>query len=97
MYVERQGPKAMISAHTLIPNAPQVFETEVPETFDGTIEIKAISVVRPVHALPAVWSAKANRRLYRSCGARVNKIVEELGGEKTTIVKYSGRSCQFYQ
>ncbi len=71
----------------------RLFETEVPEIFDGTIEIKSISRQAGSRTKIAVWSADAEIDAIGSCigpkGARVNKIVEELAGEKIDIVKYS--------
>lgn len=71
----------------------RLFETEVPEIFDGTIEIKAISRQAGSRTKIAVWSANPEIDAVGSCigpkGARVNKIVDELAGEKIDIVKYS--------
>ena len=66
---------------------------EVPEIFDGTIEIKAVSRQAGVKSKLAVYSENADIDAVGACigqrGARVNKIVEELSGEKIEIVKYS--------
>ena len=71
----------------------RLFETEVPEIFDGTIEIKSVSRQAGSRTKIAVWSANSEIDAVGSCigpkGARVNKIVEELAGEKIDIVKYS--------
>lgn len=71
----------------------RLFETEVPEIFDGTIEIKAISRQAGSRTKIAVWSENSEIDAVGACigprGARVNKIVEELAGEKIDIVKYS--------
>jgi len=71
----------------------RLFETEVPEIFDGTIEIKSISRQAGARTKMAVWSANEEIDAIGACigqrGARVNKIVEELAGEKIDIVKYS--------
>ncbi len=71
----------------------RLFEAEVPEIFDGTIEIKAISRQAGSRTKMAVWSENSEIDAVGACigprGARVNKIVEELAGEKIDIVKYS--------
>ena len=71
----------------------RLFESEVPEIFDGTIEIKAVSRQAGSRTKIAVWSANPEIDAVGSCigpkGVRVNKIVEELAGEKIDIVKYS--------
>ena len=71
----------------------RLFETEVPEIFDGTIEIKAVSRQAGSRTKIAVWSQNPDIDPVGACigprGARVNQIVEELAGEKIDIVKYS--------
>lgn len=93
-----KGPKAMIS-RTHPGLVTRLFETEVPEIFDGTIEIKAISRQAGSRTKLAVWSANDEVDAIGACigqrGARVNKIVEELGGEKIDIVKYSDDPVAF--
>ncbi|MBQ7726040.1 MAG: transcription termination/antitermination protein NusA, partial [Clostridia bacterium] len=71
----------------------------VPEIFDGTIEIKAISRQAGSRTKIVVWSANTELDPVGACigpkGARVNKIVEELAGEKIDIVRYSDDPCAF--
>ena len=87
-----KGPKAIIS-RTHPGLVKRLFEMEVPEIFDGTIEIKAVSRQAGVKSKLAVYSENADIDAVGACigqrGARVNKIVEELSGEKIEIVKYS--------
>ncbi len=77
----------------------RLFETEVPEIFDGTIEIKAVSRQAGSRTKIAVWCADPEIDAVGACigpkGARVNTIVEELAGEKIDIVKYSEDPVQF--
>lgn len=77
----------------------RLFETEVPEIFDGTIEIKSISRQAGSRTKIAVWSPDPEIDAVGSCigpkGIRVNKIVEELAGEKIDIVKYSENPVEF--
>ncbi len=89
---EKGGPRIMISRTH--PNlVKRLFEMEVPEIFDGTIVVKSISRQAGSRTKMAVWSENPDIDAVGSCigprGARVNKIVEELGGEKIDIVKYS--------
>ena len=93
-----KGPKIMISrTHSGL--VRRLFETEVPEIFDGTIEIKAISRQAGSRTKIAVYSANEEIDPVGACigqrGARVNTIVEELGGEKIDIIKYSDDPATF--
>ena len=63
----------------------RLFETEVPEIFDGVVEIKSVSREAGSRTKMAVYSNDKTIDAVGSCigakGARVNTIVEELGGE----------------
>ena len=87
-----RGPRVMLS-RTHPGLVKRLFETEVPEIFDGTIEIKSVARQAGSRTKIAVWSANSEIDAVGACigpkGARVNKIVEELAGEKIDIVKYS--------
>ena len=93
-----RGPRIMLS-RTHPGLVKRLFETEVPEIFDGTIEIKSISRQAGSRTKMAVWSADSEIDAVGACigprGARVNKIVEELAGEKIDIVKYSEDPVEF--
>ena len=71
----------------------RLFETEVPEIFDGTVIIKSVSREAGSRTKIAVWSNDENVDPVGACigprGSRVTKIVDELGGEKIDIIKYS--------
>ena len=86
------GPQVLIS-RTHPGLVKRLFELEVPEIFDGTVEIKSIAREAGSRTKMAVWSNEAEVDPIGSCvgprGARVATIVEELGGEKIDIVKYS--------
>ena len=77
----------------------RLFEQEVPEIFDGTIEIKAITREAGSRTKMAVWSKDPNVDAVGSCigqrGARVARILEEIGNEKIDIVKYSEEPEEF--
>lgn len=93
-----KGPKAMIS-RTHPGLVKRLFEMEVPEIFDGTIEIKAISREAGSRTKIAVYSKDENVDAVGSCigqrGARISSILDELSGEKIDIVKYSDNPEEF--
>ena len=97
METER-GPRMMIS-RTHPGLVKRMFEVEVPEIFDGTVEIKAISREAGARTKMAVWSNDENVDPVGACigprGQRVANIVEELGGEKIDIVRWSEDPAQF--
>ena len=97
METER-GPRMMIS-RTHPGLVERMFEMEVPEIFDGTVEIKAISREAGARTKMAVWSKDENVDPVGACigprGQRVANIVEELGGEKIDIVRWSEDPAQF--
>lgn len=87
-----KGPHAIIS-RTHPGLVKRLFEQEVPEIFDGIVEIKSISREAGSRTKMAVSSTDPDIDAIGACigskGARVNKIVEELGGEKIDIIEYS--------
>ena len=87
-----RGPQVLIS-RTHPGLVKRLFELEVPEIYDGTVEIKSIAREAGSRTKMAVWSADPNVDPIGSCvgpkGGRVASIVNELGGEKIDIVKYS--------
>ncbi len=86
------GPQVMIS-RTHPGLVKRLFELEVPEIFDGTVEIKSIAREAGSRTKMTVASNDADVEPIGACvgpkGARVSAIVEELGGEKIDIIKYS--------
>lgn len=93
-----KGPRAMIS-RTHPDLVKRLFETEVPEIYDGTVEIKAVSREAGSRTKLAVVSHNPDVDAVGACigtrGARVSSIVNELGGEKIDIVEYSDDPAQF--
>ena len=87
-----KGPQIMIS-RTHPGLVRRLFELEVPEIHDGTVEVKSISREAGSRTKIAVWSTDANVDPIGACvgpkGARVGSIVNELKGEKIDIIKYS--------
>jgi N utilization substance protein A len=90
--VTDRGPRVTIS-RTHPGLVKRMFELEVPEIYDGTVEIKAIAREAGARTKMAVSSKDANVDPVGACigahGARVEKIVEELGGEKIDIIKWN--------
>ena len=93
-----KGPKAIIS-RTHPDLVKRMFETEVPEIYDGTVEIKAVSREAGSRTKLAVMSNDPAVDAVGACigarGSRVSEIVDELGGEKIDIVEYSEEPKQF--
>ena len=87
-----KGPHAIIS-RTHPGFVRRMFEQEVPEIFDGIVEIKSVSREAGSRTKMAVLSNNPDVDAIGACigpkGARVNNIVEELGGEKIDIIEYS--------
>ncbi len=87
-----RGPQVMIS-RTHPGLVKRLFELEVPEIDDGTVEIRSIAREAGSRTKMAVWSNDPNVDAIGSCvgpkGSRVSEIVSELGGEKIDIVNYS--------
>lgn len=77
----------------------RMFESEVPEIFDGVVEIKAVAREAGSRTKMAVLSHDENVDAVGACigqrGVRVVNIVEELGGEKIDIVEYSDDPATF--
>ncbi|MEG1028007.1 MAG: transcription termination factor NusA, partial [Oscillospiraceae bacterium] len=77
----------------------RLFETEVPEIYDGTVEIKSVSREPGSRSKIAVLSKDENVDAIGACigqkYSRVSNIVKELNGEKIDIVKYSDNPAEF--
>ncbi|MBE6876993.1 MAG: transcription termination/antitermination protein NusA [Ruminococcus sp.] len=77
----------------------RLFELEVPEIYDGTVEVKAISREAGSRSKIAVVSHDPNVDAIGSCiGAkhsRISAIVKELNGEKIDIIPYSENPAEF--
>lgn len=93
-----RGPRVMISrTHSGL--VKRLFEQEVPEIYDGIVTIHSVSREAGARTKMAVSSNDENVDAQGACigqrGARVNKIVEVLGGEKIDVVKYSEDPAEF--
>lgn len=93
-----RGPQILIS-RTHPGLIKRLFELEVPEIYDGTVEVKSIAREAGSRTKMAVWSADENVDPIGACvgpkGQRVAAIVDELRGEKIDIIKWSEDPAQF--
>lgn len=91
-------PKALIS-RTHPDLVRRLFESEVPEIFDGVVEIKFITREAGSRTKIAVYSKDENVDAVGACigqrGQRVSAIVEALSGEKIDIIEYSEDPVKF--
>ena len=87
-----RGPQVLIS-RTHPGLVKRLFGLEVPEIADGTVEIMSVAREAGSRTKMAVWSTAPDVDPIGACvgprGGRVASIVDELGGEKIDIVKYS--------
>ena len=93
-----RGPQVLIS-RTHPGLVKRLFELEVPEIFDGTVEVKSIAREAGSRTKMAVWSNEENVDPIGACvgpkGQRVAGIVDELRGEKIDIIKWSEDPAEF--
>ena len=77
----------------------KLFEAEIPEVFDGTIQIKSIAREPGERAKVAVYSTNSNIDPVGACigvkGTRINAISSELKNEKIDVVEWSADPIQF--
>lgn len=86
-----RGPRIVISrSHPEL--VKRLFEAEVAEVRDGTVEIKSIAREGGSRTKMAVWSNDENVDPVGACvgvnGSRVNAVVSELRGEKIDIINW---------
>ncbi|MBQ8246205.1 MAG: transcription termination/antitermination protein NusA [Lachnospiraceae bacterium] len=86
-----KGPRILVS-RTHPDFVKRLFEAEVTEIKDGTVEIMSIAREPGSRTKMAVYSHNENVDPVGACvglnGARVNAIVDELGGEKIDIINW---------
>ncbi|MBX4191701.1 MAG: transcription termination factor NusA [Candidatus Doudnabacteria bacterium] len=93
-----KGPKITLSrSHPDV--VRRLFEIEVPEIFNGIVEIKAIAREAGSRSKIAVWSSQDGVDPIGACvgqrGTRVQVIMSELNGEKIDIISWSEDSVKF--
>lgn len=95
---ERSGPQVFLS-RTRPEFMMKLFSQEVPEIYDGIVEIRAVARDPGSRAKIAVWSNDPSVNPVLSCvgvrGARVQAVVGELQGEKVDIIEYSEDPATF--
>ena len=93
-----RGPQVVIS-RTHPGLVKRLFELEIPEIYDGTVQVMSISREAGSRTKLAVWSEDENVDAIGACvgpkGQRVNAVVEELRGEKVDIIKYSEDPAEY--
>ena len=105
-YTESQRLRAYVSEVIKTPRGPQIvvsrthrnmlrrlLEVEVPEIYNGTVEIKAIAREAGYRSKVAVAALQEGVDPVGSCvgmrGVRIQSIVNELGGEKIDVAQWS--------
>jgi N utilization substance protein A len=77
----------------------RLFELEVPEIYDGLVEIKAIAREPGKRSKVAVWARQEGVDPIGACvgvrGTRINNVVSELNGEKIDIILWDPDPAQF--
>jgi len=77
----------------------RLFESEVPEIYEGTVEIKAIAREPGSRSKVAVVARQEGLDPIGSCvgvrGSRINNIVRELNDEKIDIIQWSPDTATF--
>ncbi|MGN0382922.1 MAG: transcription termination factor NusA, partial [Eubacterium sp.] len=93
-----KGPRIVVS-RTHPELVKRLFESEVSEVKDGTVEIKSISREAGSRTKMAVYSHNQDVDPVGACvginGARVNTIVDELRGEKIDIIEWNENPAVF--
>jgi len=92
------GPQILIS-RTHPGLVKRLFELEVPEIFEGIVEIRSVAREAGNRTKISVESTDPEVEPIGACvgpkGARVNTIVNELGGEKIDVVRYSEDPAEY--
>ncbi|MDM8533078.1 transcription termination factor NusA [Clostridiaceae bacterium HSG29] len=87
-----KGPQIILS-RTEADLVKRLFELEVPEIYDGVVEIRSLAREAGARTKMAVFTLDENVDSLGACvgknGVRVNAVVEELGGEKIDIIKWN--------
>jgi len=93
-----KGPRILVSrTHPAL--LKRLFEVEVPEIFDGIVEIRSVAREAGFRSKVAVSSYDSKVDPVGACvgpqGMRVKSVVEQLNGEKIDIVQYNENPKQF--
>ncbi len=97
---DARGPQVVLSRAN-VNFIKRLFELEVPEIYEGIVEVKAISRDIGERTKIAVYSKDEKVDCVGACvgmrGARVKNIVSEIQGEKIDIVRYSSDIKEYIQ
>ena len=100
VHTQPKGPQVILS-RTDPRLLVKLFEMEVPEIYDGTVQIKAAVRAPGERAKVAVISRERDVDPVGACvgmkGSRVQSIIRELRGEKIDIIEYSDDLVTFAQ
>ncbi len=100
VHTQPKGPQVILS-RTDPRLIVKLFEMEVPEIYDGTVQIKAAVRAPGERAKVAVFSRERDVDPVGACvgmkGSRVQSIIRELRGEKIDIIEYSDDLVTFAQ
>ena len=93
-----KGPRILVSrTHPAL--LKRLFEVEVPEIFDGIVEIRSVAREAGFRSKVAVSSYDSKVDPVGACvgpqGMRVKSVVEQLNGEKIDIVQFNENPKQF--
>ena len=93
-----KGPKITLSrSHPDV--VRRLFELEVPEIFNGIVEVKAIAREAGSRTKIAVWSSQEGVDPIGACvgqrGTRVQMVMSELSGEKIDIISWAEDQVKF--
>ena len=91
--VDKSSPGAAVIVSRTVPGfLKRLFESEVPEVYDGTVEIKNISREAGERAKVSVFSRNKDVDATGACigpkGLRVQKISNQILGEKIDVINY---------
>ena len=88
-----QGRPSIVVSRTHPDLIRRLFEIEVPEIYDGLVEIKSIAREPGERSKVAVYSREANLDPVGACvgpkGSRVRMVVEELRNERVDVIQWS--------
>ncbi len=77
----------------------KLFEMEIPEIYDGIVEIKDVARIPSIRTKVVVFAHKSDIDPVGACvgmkGVRIQSIVRELGNERVDIVQYSDDPSTF--
>jgi len=97
---EDRGPR-LIASRTHKQLIMRLFEMEVPEIYNGTVEIKSIAREPGLRTKVGVTARQEGIDPVGSCvgmrGVRIQNIVNELNGEKIDVVQWSSESEGFHR